>query len=68
MLDVNNFDALKIGLASSEQIRAWSRGEVKKPDWMSTEAWAAAVELLGGEPDGMTVCGDPFDEPIGGAQ
>ncbi len=32
MLDVNNFDALKIGLASSEKIRAWSRGEVKKPE------------------------------------
>ena len=32
MLDVNNFDALKIGLASSEQIRVWSRGEVKKPE------------------------------------
>ncbi len=32
MLDVNNFDSLKIGLASPEQIRAWSRGEVKKPE------------------------------------
>ncbi len=32
MLDVNNFDALKIGLASSEKIRSWSRGEVKKPE------------------------------------
>ncbi len=32
LLDVNNFDALKIGLASSGQIRAWSRGEVKKPE------------------------------------
>ncbi len=32
MLDVNNFDALKIGLASSEKVRAWSRGEVKKPE------------------------------------
>ena len=32
MLDVNNFDTLKIGLASPEQIRAWSRGEVKKPE------------------------------------
>jgi len=31
-LDVNSFDALKIGLVSSEQIRAWSRGEVKKPE------------------------------------
>ncbi len=32
MLDANNFDAIKIGLASSEQIRAWSSGEVKKPE------------------------------------
>lgn len=32
MLDANNFDALKIGLASPEQIRAWSSGEVKKPE------------------------------------
>ncbi|MBE3583636.1 MAG: DNA-directed RNA polymerase subunit beta' [Limnochordaceae bacterium] len=32
MLDVNSFDAIKIGLASPEQIRAWSSGEVKKPE------------------------------------
>ncbi len=32
MLDVNNFDALKIGLTSPEQIRGWSSGEVKKPE------------------------------------
>jgi DNA-directed RNA polymerase subunit beta' len=32
LLDANNFDALKIGLASPEQIRAWSSGEVKKPE------------------------------------
>ncbi|MBS3956667.1 MAG: DNA-directed RNA polymerase subunit beta' [Clostridiales bacterium] len=31
-VDVNNFDRLRIGLASSEQIRQWSRGEVKKPE------------------------------------
>ncbi len=31
-VDVNNFDALKIGLASSEKIRSWSNGEVKKPE------------------------------------
>src|SRR5437016_3592941 len=30
MQDVNNFDAVKIGLASPETIRAWSHGEVKK--------------------------------------
>ena len=32
MLDVNNFDSMRIGLASPDQIRAWSRGEVKKPE------------------------------------
>ena len=29
---MNNFDAIQIGLASPEQIREWSRGEVKKPE------------------------------------
>ncbi len=32
MIDVNNFDSIRIGLASPNQIRAWSRGEVKKPE------------------------------------
>ena len=32
MLDANNFDRIRIGLASPEQIRAWSSGEVKKPE------------------------------------
>jgi DNA-directed RNA polymerase subunit beta' len=32
LIDVNNFDAMQIGLASPEQIRAWSFGEVKKPE------------------------------------
>ncbi|TRM11162.1 DNA-directed RNA polymerase subunit beta' [Lentibacillus cibarius] len=32
MLDVNNFEYMKIGLASSEKIRSWSYGEVKKPE------------------------------------
>ncbi|MDQ7823173.1 MAG: DNA-directed RNA polymerase subunit beta' [Candidatus Eremiobacteraeota bacterium] len=32
MIDVNNFEAMKIGLASPEQIREWSFGEVKKPE------------------------------------
>ena len=26
------YDAIKIGLASPEKIREWSRGEVKKPE------------------------------------
>ncbi len=32
MLDVNIFDSMRIGLASPDQIRAWSHGEVKKPE------------------------------------
>ena len=32
MLDVNNFDQLRIGLATADSIRTWSNGEVKKPE------------------------------------
>jgi len=32
MLDVNDFDQLKIGLATADSIRMWSNGEVKKPE------------------------------------
>ena len=32
MLDVNFFDELRIGLATADDIRRWSKGEVKKPE------------------------------------
>ena len=32
MLDVNFFDELRIGLATADDIRHWSHGEVKKPE------------------------------------
>ena len=32
MLDVNFFDDLRIGLATADDIRTWSHGEVKKPE------------------------------------
>ena len=32
MLDFENFNSIKIGIASSEKIREWSKGEVKKPE------------------------------------
>ncbi|MGB9779925.1 DNA-directed RNA polymerase subunit beta' [Caldanaerobacter sp.] len=32
MFKLKNFEAIKIGLASPEKIREWSRGEVKKPE------------------------------------
>ena len=36
---VENFDSIRIGLASPEMIRSWSFGEVKKP-----ETWAPRAE------------------------
>ncbi len=32
MSEVNNFDSIKIGVASPEKIRSWSHGEVLKPE------------------------------------
>jgi DNA-directed RNA polymerase subunit beta' len=32
MLDVNNFEQIRIGLATADDIRTWSNGEVKKPE------------------------------------
>ncbi|MDQ1552654.1 MAG: DNA-directed polymerase subunit beta, partial [Actinomycetota bacterium] len=32
MLDVHAFDEIKIGLATADDIRRWSHGEVKKPE------------------------------------
>ena len=32
MLELNNFESIRIGLASPDQIRLWSSGEVKKPE------------------------------------
>src|SRR5690554_728307 len=32
LFELNNFEAIQIGLASPDKIREWSRGEVKKPE------------------------------------
>jgi DNA-directed RNA polymerase subunit beta' len=32
LLDVNIFDGIKIGLATADEVRSWSHGEVKKPE------------------------------------
>jgi DNA-directed RNA polymerase subunit beta' len=32
VIDINNFDAIEIGLASSKKVRSWSWGEVLKPE------------------------------------
>jgi DNA-directed RNA polymerase subunit beta' len=37
VFELNNFDAIRIGLASPEKIREWSRGEVKNLKQLTTE-------------------------------
>jgi DNA-directed RNA polymerase subunit beta' len=32
LFELNNFDSIRIGLASPDKIRQWSKGEVKKPE------------------------------------
>jgi DNA-directed RNA polymerase subunit beta' len=53
MLEVNNFDAIRIGLASPDQIKGWSSGEVTKPETIN-------YRTLKPEKDGL------FDERIFG--
>ena len=53
MLEVNNFNAIRISLASPEQIREWSKGEVTKPETIN-------YRTLRPEKDGL------FDERIFG--
>ena len=53
MLEVNNFNAIRISLASPEQIRDWSKGEVTKPETIN-------YRTLKPEKDGL------FDERIFG--
>ncbi|MCL2483890.1 MAG: DNA-directed RNA polymerase subunit beta' [Firmicutes bacterium] len=46
MFELNNFSAIKIGLAGSEKIRAWSRGEVKKPETINYRTQKPEMEGL----------------------
>ena len=57
------FDSIKIGLASPEQIRAWSYGEVKKPETINYRTWKPekgglfAEEIFGPTKDMECHCG-----------
>jgi DNA-directed RNA polymerase subunit beta' len=53
LIDVNKFESMQIGLASPNQIRSWSYGEVKKPETIN-------YRTLKPEKDGL------FDERIFG--
>ncbi|KMY24153.1 DNA-directed RNA polymerase subunit beta' [Actinobaculum suis] len=49
MLDVNRFDQIKIGLATSDEIRSWSHGEVKKPETINYRTLKPEKDGLFGE-------------------
>ena len=44
--DVNNFDALRISLASADDIRSWSHGEVKKPETINYRTLKPEMDCL----------------------
>ena len=46
MLDVNNFDSMRIGLASPDKIREWSYGEVKKPETINYRTLKRALSAI----------------------
>ena len=49
MIDATTFDQLKIGLATSADIRAWSYGEVKKPETINYRTLKPEKDGLFGE-------------------
>ena len=63
MLDVNMFDQLKIRLATADQIRNWSHGEVKKPETINYRTYRAEKDglfcerIFGPERDWECFCG-----------
>ena len=44
MLDVNEFDSMKIGIASPEKILEWSHGEVTKPETINYRTLKAETD------------------------
>ncbi len=46
MPDVSQFDKIKIGIASAEDIRSWSKGEVKKPETINYRTFRPEKEGL----------------------
>ncbi|MFQ9902005.1 MAG: hypothetical protein ACLRWF_10270 [Ruthenibacterium sp.] len=45
-MEFNAFDSIKIGLASPDQIREWSYGEVKKPETINYRTHGARRPVL----------------------
>jgi DNA-directed RNA polymerase subunit beta' len=61
--EVEDFDAIRIGLASPEMIRAWSRGEVKKPETINYRTFKPerdglfCAKIFGPNKDYECLCG-----------
>jgi len=49
VLEATTFDALRIGLATSDNIRGWSHGEVKKPETINYRTLKPEKDGLFGE-------------------
>ena len=63
MFELNNFESIKIALASPEKIRQWSRGEVKKPETINYRTLKPEKDglfcerIFGPQKDGECHCG-----------
>ena len=63
MFELNNFESIKIGLASPERIREWSYGEVKKPETINYRTLKPEKDglfcerIFGPQKDGECHCG-----------
>jgi len=61
--ELEDFDAIRIGLASPEMIRAWSRGEVKKPETINYRTFKPerdglfCAKIFGPNKDYECLCG-----------
>ncbi len=62
-MEYNEFDSIKIGLASPEMIREWSYGEVTKPETINYRTLKAEIgglfceRIFGPTKDGACLCG-----------
>ena len=58
----NNFDSIKITLASPDKIKSWSYGEIKKPETINyrtfrPERWSFCSRIFGPVKDYECLCG-----------
>ena len=70
MLDANVFDRIQLGLATSEDIKSWSHGEVKKPETINYRTLKPEKDglfcekIFGPTRDWECACGKDLPEPF----